>query len=492
MQANLSPLLVGLDIGTSGVRAQVFAQSGECIAEGRATFATSYPGAGRAEQQPSDWWQATVTALREIASQLGSTIQSIAGIGLSGQCPTFTYLLPSGHTAGPGLLYQDNRAVAEADALIRLFGAAAIHQRTGQAPSPFYVLPKLLWYKQQAEDQLPVGAMLVQPRDLIGWHLTGRCATDPTHAACTLAYDLLAHTWATDWLAETGLATLRWPEILAPDEVLGYLSPEAAAATGLRHGTPVVIGAADSICAAYGTQAIEAGVLCEVTGTSTCLHLTITQPASDAAVNTYPHALPGLWYAELGLNTTGGALAWLATLLEKPYAQLFEETGQAQPGAEGLYFLPHLSGGERDQPQRQGAFVGLQLAHATPHLARALMEGIAYALRQRVETLTSSGEKITRVISCGGAARSPLWAQIKADILGLPVSMVAPADTTTWGAALLAGKALGISLAASPFTLTEFQPLAHHAEVYRSCYERFCQLETLLTGTSGRYAAFAE
>src|SRR6185312_10111641 len=227
MQANLSPLLVGLDIGTSGVRAQVFAQSGECIAEGRATFATSYPGAGRAEQQPSDWWQATVTALREIASQLGSTIQSIAGIGLSGQCPTFTYLLPSGHTAGPGLLYQDNRAVAEADALIRLFGAAAIHQRTGQAPSPFYVLPKLLWYKQQAEDQLPVGAMLVQPRDLIGWHLTGRCATDPTHAACTLAYDLLAHTWATDWLAETGLATLRWPEILAPDEVLGYLSPEA-------------------------------------------------------------------------------------------------------------------------------------------------------------------------------------------------------------------------------------------------------------------------
>lgn len=486
MQAKTLPLLVGLDIGTSGVRAQVFAQSGACIAEGRATFATSYPGAGKAEQQPTDWWHATVSALREIADRLGSAVQGIAGIGLTGQCPTFTYLLPSGDTAGPGLLYQDNRAVAEADALIRLFGAAAIHQRTGQAPSPFYMLPKLLWLKQQAQDWPPPGAMVVQPRDLVGWHLTGRRATDPTHAACTLAYDLLARAWASDWLAEAGLAALRWPEIIAPDDVLGYLSAEAASATGLMHGTPVVIGAADSICAAYGTHALDAGVLCEVTGTSTCLHLTIAQPAADYAVNTYPHVIPGLWYAELGLNTTGGALAWLATLLGKSYAQLFEEAAQSQPGAEGVYFLPHLSGGERDQPQRQGAFVGLQLAHSTSHMARALMEGIAYALRQRVEILTATGEDITRVISCGGAARSPLWAQIKADILGLPVSLVSPTDTTTWGAALLAGNALGVSLAASPFTLTEFQPLAHNTEVYLPCYERFCQLETLLTAAPDR------
>ncbi|HEX7735670.1 MAG TPA: FGGY family carbohydrate kinase [Ktedonobacteraceae bacterium] len=475
-----SPLLVGVDIGTSGVRAQAFALSGECVAEGRASFATSYPGDGRAEQEPGDWWLATVQALRKIVAHLGSLTHFIAGIGLTGQCPTFTYLLPSGETVGSGLVYQDNRAVAETDALIRHFGIAALHQRTGQAASPFYVLPKLLWLKQH-QGRPPAGATVVQPRDLVAWHLTGRCATDPTHAACTLAYDLLRGAWATDWLAELGLQSLNWPEILAPDSVPGYLTAEAAAATGLTRGTPIVMGAADSICAAYSTGTTGAGVLCEVTGTSTCLHLTIAQPAKDEAINTYPHVLPGAWYAEAGLNTTGGALAWLTTLLGKSYVQLLQEASTIQPGAGGLSFLPHLSRGERDQPTRQGAFVGLQISHTSGHMARALLEGVAYALRQRVELLTTIGGNITRVISCGGGARSPLWTQIKADILGLPISLVSPTDTATWGAALLVSAALDLPVTASPFVLNDFQPDQNNTEAYRAHYERFCQLETLLT-----------
>lgn len=476
-----SPLLIGIDLGTSGVRVQAFTLAGECVAQGRASFATHYPGDGRAEQQPGDWWLATVQALRAINTLLGSATRYVAGIGLTGQCPTFTYLLPSGETAGPGLLYQDNRAVAETDALISHFGAAALHQRTGQAASPFYVLPKLLWLQKQAGAPLPAGTMVVQPRDLVGWYLTDRCATDPTHAACTLAYDLLKGEWATDWLAELGLQALSWPEVLAPDSVLGYLTAEAAAATGLKPGVPVVVGAADSICAAYSTQSTEEGVLCEVTGTSTCLHLTIPQPAAHEAINTYPHVLPGVWYAEAGLNTTGGALAWLIDLLGNSYEQLLQAASTIQPGAGGLCFLPHLSGGERDQPTRQGAFVGLQASHTSGHLTRALLEGVAYALKQRVELLNSAGGKITRVISCGGGTRSSLWAQIKADILGLPLSLVSPTDTTSWGAALLASAALNLPVTASPLVLTEFQPDQNRVEVYRASYERFCQLETLLT-----------
>lgn len=480
MLDNTTPLLVGIDIGTSGVRVQTFTRSGICIAEGRASFATRYPAPGHAEQDPADWWSATVNALREIVARLGSAARRIVGIGLTGQCPTFTYLLPSGQTAGPGLLYQDNRAVAETDALIHRFGAIPIHQRTGQAPAPFHILPKLLWHKTRQTDQFPVGTTIVQPRDLIGWHLTGRCATDPTHAACTLAYDLRTGNWATDWLMETGLDGLTWPEIIEPHTVLGFVSTEAATATGLSRGVPVVIGAADSISAAYGTQATDAGVLCEVTGSSTCLHITIEQPAEDVVVNTYPHVRSGVWYAELGLNTTGVALAWLTTTLGKSYEQLLKEASAIEPGAGGLSFLPHLSGGERDQPHRQGAFVGLQLSHTSGHLTRALLEGVAYALRQHVERLRSSGTNIIRVISCGGATRSPQWTRMKADILGLPVSLIAPADITAWSAALIAGETLGEPMVSSPLTVTELQPDLSKMAAYRTGYERFCQLEALL------------
>lgn len=475
-----SPLLLGVDIGTSGVRVQAFTLTGECIAEGRANFTTSHPAAGRAEQQPADWWRATVTALREITATLGTARQFIAGIGLTGQCPTFACLLPTGETAGPTLLYQDNRATAETEELINCFGAQTIHRRTGQSPSQFYVLPKLLWLKRQHIWQ-DASATIVQPRDLIGWHLTGRCATDPTHAACTLAYDLLAGAWATDWLSELELDTLTWPEIIAPHSVLGTVTAEASAATGILSGTPIIIGAADSICAAYGAHATDEGVLCEVTGTSTCLHITIKQPSSVHAVNTYPHITPGMWCAELGLNTTGAALAWLTGILGKSYEDLLAEATSTAPGAEGLCFLPHLSGGERDQPGRQGAFVGLHLGHATGHIARALLEGVACALRQRVETLDAAGCAVTEVISCGGATRSPLWAQIKADILGLPVSLVSPADTTVWGAALIASQALNIQLRANPLTVVTHRPALINHEMYAANYSRFCQLETLLT-----------
>ncbi|MBO0796008.1 MAG: hypothetical protein J2P36_34380, partial [Ktedonobacteraceae bacterium] len=209
---------------------------------------------------------------------------------------------------GPGLLYQDNRAANETEHFIQRFGALNIHQRTGQTPSPFYVLPKLLWLKAQHSDWFRPGVAAVQPRDLVAWHLTGRLATEPTHAACTLAYDLMAGNWARDWLDELDLIQLSWPELLPSSSVQGLLTAEAAAATGLPVGTPVITGAADSLCAVYGAQAMAAGVLCEVTGTSTCLHLTVMQPVAAYTVNTYPHIEPGRWCAEVGLNTTGGQL----------------------------------------------------------------------------------------------------------------------------------------------------------------------------------------
>ncbi|MFL5705115.1 MAG: FGGY-family carbohydrate kinase [Ktedonobacteraceae bacterium] len=479
MQERQSQILVGLDIGTSGVRALAFTLAGTCIAEGRAAFATNYGGAGRAEQNPDDWWRASLAVLRDISARLDADARQVAGIGLTGQCPTFACLLPSGVATGPGLLYQDNRASDETRFLIDQFGALNIHLRTGQAPSPFYILPKLLWLKEHQRDWPGAGVAVVQPRDLVGWRLTGRLATDPTHAACTLAYDLTTGAWDTNWLNALGLEALVWPEILPSCSIQGYLTAEAASLTGLSEGTPVIVGAADSICAAYGAQAIGAGVLCEVTGTSTCLHLTVEQPVPAYAVNTYPHIESGKWCAEVGLNTTGAALAWLSSLMKSSLEELLQQAASVEPGAAGLLFLPHLSGGERDEPGRCGAFVGLQLGHSPAHIARATLEGIAYALRQRVGLLEVSGCPVARVVSCGGASRSALWTRIKADILGIPVGPAVPVDTTAWGAALLVARTLEIPVASSSLSYSVFAPSPTNAEAYLACYERFCRLEAL-------------
>jgi xylulokinase len=476
------PLLAALDIGTSGVRAVAFTPDGTAIAEGRCPLSSHYPMGGGAEQQPRDWWDATTQALRLLSAQLQDedALTQVAGLALTGQCPTLALLDPEHGPTGRALLYQDNRASAEAERLVSRFGAHTMHARSGQMASAFYLLPKLLWLRQQSlalEKLVPV-----QPRDLIGWYLTGRVVTDPTHAACTLAYDLHTQHWAEDWLLDLGLSPEHWPEIVPSCSIQGYLTPEAARQSGLPTGLPIITGAADSICAAYGAQqALEPGLLCEVTGTSTCLHMTVNEPVDAPAINSYPHILPAHWYSETGLNTTGGALAWLSTLLQRSPDRLIEEAGQSPAASEGLFFMPHLSGGERDLAGRRGAFIGLQLGSSAGQLGRALLEGVGYALCQQVTLLEASGCPVSRILSCGGSAHSTLWAQIKADILARPVVMLSPADTTTWGAALLVARTLGIDVTPSARRTHEVVPQEARAAIYRCGYEQFCTLEQAIT-----------
>lgn len=471
-------LFVGLDIGTSGVRAVAYSMSGDIAAEGRAPLQADYPQPGRAEQSPSAWWSGSVEALSQLSRSLGENMRRIEAIGLTGQCPSFTLLQPSGHTVGNGLLYQDNRAAAETGRMIERFGLHAIHRRTGQAPSPFYIAPKLLWLSDngRAADKL-AGAAVVQPRDLAGWHLTGRLATDPTHAACTLLYDLEHRAWAEDWIRELGLSALTWPEILPPCTILGRLTSAAAAATGLRSGIPVVIGAADSLCAVYGAGIKIGDDLCDVSGTSTCLHLLVEKPVRTMSVNTYPYIDSAAFCAETGLNTTGAAIKWLSGLLRISLEDLLAEAARIEPGAEGLFFLPYLSGGERDDPDRKGAFAGLRLGHSGGHMMRAVLEGTAYALRQRMELFKESGEPVSRMTVCGGGARNALWNQIKADVTGLPLAAVHPHDTTALGAAMLAARATGPDMNnGSNLTCTAYSPRESNVDYYGSGYLKFREL----------------
>lgn len=327
--------------------------------------------------------------------------------------------------------------------------------------------------------------MVVQPRDAAGWFLTGKLATDPTHAACTLAYDIVKGEWTWDWLEQLGLGQLRWPAIVPPSGMLGEITEFASKKTGLPAGIPVAIGAADSLCAVYGAQTAASGVLFDVSGTSTCLHLSVEKPVDLYAVNTYPHLEEGKWLAEVGLNTTGIALSWLAKLFNKTHAELLEEACEIESGANGLLFLPHMAGGERDVPTRPGAFIGLHLGHTQGHMVRAVLEGVAFALLQRIELLNLSGHTVQRVIVCGGGSRSEQWNQIKADIFGLPVSAVNPPDTTALGAAMAAWRMLRQDRMPVITDLVDYLPDVSKKGMYAEMYGRFARLEEQLKHEGG-------
>ncbi|QJD87148.1 xylulokinase [Cohnella herbarum] len=473
-------IFLGVDIGTSGIRAVAFTERGETLEEGRTELNTAYPGTGYVEQNPEDWRRALFASLQTLTAKLGGRANEVQGIGLTGQCPTFTLQYPDGKMWHTALLYQDNRAITQSERLIEKFGRAELHRRTGEAPSPFYIVPKLMWLQEHRPDCLVDGAVVVQPRDAVGWFLTGTMATDPTHAACTLAYDIETGDWMRDWLERLGLDRLSWPRIIPSNGMLGKLSAEASKLSGLPEGIPVAMGAADSLCAVYAIQKDEPVVLYDVSGTSTCLHLAVDRPVESYAVNTYPYLEQGKWLAEVGLNTTGIALSWLAKLFGKTLAELMNEADKIEPGANGLLFLPHLGGGERDVPTRPGGFIGLHLGHTQGDMARAVLEGVALALRQRIELLERSGSAVREVVVCGGGARSGLWNQIKADVFGLPVSAVDPPDTTVLGAAMTAMRMLNLEPKAASSDLISYFPDLRNKERYEGIYMRFDRIEEQL------------
>jgi xylulokinase len=297
-------VLIGLDIGASGVDACAFTPTGDLVASACVPLTMQHPAPGWAEQSPAAWVAGALKALKLACSALQSGTP-VAAIGLTGQCPSCTLIDGAGKPRTPGLTYQDNRATAEARRIGDRLGPEAIRTRTGLWPTHFQVAPKLLWLADHRPALRRESLTLAQPRDLVGHCLTGVLATDPTHAGCTGLYDLSAGDWARDWIAALHLDWLILPPILPSAATLGSLTAAAAEATGLPAGLPVCVGAADNFCADLALGAIGPGLLGDTSGTSTCLDLTIEMPDPAPALAIYRHVLPNLYFANTGLNATG-------------------------------------------------------------------------------------------------------------------------------------------------------------------------------------------
>jgi sugar (pentulose or hexulose) kinase len=450
------PLLVAVDVGTTGARAAAIDLSGRVVAEVRRPYRTRAPKPGWAEQDARDWSDNAVSALAGLAGRLGSR-DRVAAIGLTGQCPTVAPVGADIRPVGPGMLYRDNRAVAEAEEMRTRIGVEAMHARTGHVAQAFHVGPKVLWLRRHQPDVFRRTHLFLQPRDVVLHRLTGRLATDESHADATMFFDLRERRWAEDLFGLFDLDPARFPEALAPWETAGELSPTTAAGVGLRAGLPVVVGAADSQCVAFGAGVIDPGPVSEMAGSSSCLNSAVAEPLADVRITHYSHVVPGRYTTELGINTSGAAIDWavrrlgypghvaLAADAERLVRRLRRSRGDPRDAAP--LFLPYLGDGERDDPTLRGAFVGLSLRHDRPALAYAVLEGLAFGVHGALAELERAGSPVRELRVSGGGGRLAVLSQIKADVLQSPV-VALRGDAAAIGTALLSARAAGLDGAA--------------------------------------------
>ncbi len=451
----MTTYLLAIDIGTSSAKALLYeAVGGTVLATASQEYPLHRPAPDRAEQDPLDWWQATVTIVRQIVGQTGIT--DIAGIGLTGQMHG-TVLLDSTHQPlHPAIIWADQRGAASSQAIIAKIGKAAYTTVTGTLPAAGFMISTLVWLAEHQPDLLDRAAHVILPKDYVRLRLTGEIATDISDAASTGAFDVSRRAWAVDILRALDLPVNIFPPVADSTTVTGALTPAAAAELTLPPGIPVVAGCADQPAQAVANGIIMPGIASVTTGSGGQVFIPLALPHDspvpvDDRVHVFNHATPGMGYILGAILSAGLALRWLrgiTGLAGNPdaYAILSAEAAAVPPGASGLLFLPYLTG-ERTphmDPAARGAFVGLSDYHQRGHLARAVMEGVTFALRQALEISQALSEPVERVIVAGGGAESDTWRQIQADIFNLPLQKSLMQEQTSTGAAMLAGVGVGV------------------------------------------------
>ena len=444
-------VLVAIDVGTSGARAAAFDLEGNRFLEVRRAYATRSPRTSWAEQSAADWRSASLGALGELVKRLGPR-RLVVAISLTGQCPSVMLVDRRGRPVGPGLTYRDNRATAEAEELRTRLGDVEVHARTGHLPAAFHVGPKLLWIRRNQPETWQAAALALQPRDWLVLVLTGEAVTDGSHAAATLVHDLRGRRWDEGLLDALQLPAGIFPRLGRSDEVVGTLRPVIAARVGLPSSTPVVLGGADSQACAFGAGVTGTGPVSEMAGSSTCLNAAVPEPLKVLAVTHYPHVVGDGYTTETGINTTGSVIAWVADRMYAgrrghargaDFERMDREAAAVPPGADGLLVVPVLADGERTDPALRGAITGLSLRHGRAAIARASLEGVAYAIRSQLALLQDAGTPVTELRVSGGDARLATWNRVKADVTGLTVRTI-PGDAAVTGVAMLAGLGAGL------------------------------------------------
>ena len=439
---------IGIDSSTTATKALLMDEQGAVVSIGRSEYDFESPRPLWSEQSPDLWWDATVVAIREALAQAGIDGDAVAGIGLTGQMHGLVLLDEGGHVLRPSILWNDQRTQAECDEIRERVGPSELIAITGNDALTGFTAPKILWVRNNEPEVLARVAHVLLPKDYVRYRLTDTYAIDRAGGSGTILFDLAARDWSPE-VARALDIPMEWlPPTFEGTDVTGVVTEEAAALTGLRPGTPVMAGGGDQAANGVGVGAIAPGVVAMSVGTSGVVFAAADRPVVEPAgrLHAFCHAVPGMWHLMGVMLSAAGSYRWFkeAFAPDLTYDELNDAATQVPAGSEGLVFLPYLTGERTPHPDplARGAFVGLTVRHGLGHMARAVMEGVAFGLRDSVELMAAEME-LGEVRVSGGGASSDLWLRIIADVIGLPVRVVGTAESAAHGAAMLAAVGAG-------------------------------------------------
>lgn len=446
---------LGIDIGTSGTKALAIDEHGQILASAVAEYPISHPHPGWSEQNPTDWWDATVKTVRQLLKKANLKAADVKGIGLSGQMHGSVFLDAKDEVIRPALLWNDQRTTAECDEIEQKAGGRKKLIRMVSNPAlTGFTAPKILWLRNREPKHYDKLRKVLLPKDYIRFRLTGEYATEVSDASGTLLLDVAKRCWSKSLLEKLEIDASLLPTCYESEEVSGKLTDAAAKLLGLQPGVPVVGGGGDQAAGAVGNGIVTTGVISATLGTSGVVfsHSDTVQTDPHGRLHTFCHAVRGKWHQMGVVLSAGGSLQWYRNHLGEdavreakkrkvdPYQVICEQAAQAPSGCEGLYFLPYLTG-ERTphaDPHARGAWIGLTPRHGRPHLTRSILEGVAYAMKDSLELIQGLGVPIKQIRVSGGGARSDFWRQMQADVYGQPVVTINAEEGPAYGVALLA------------------------------------------------------
>jgi xylulokinase len=443
--------LLGIDVGTGGTRALIVDERGHIISaatENHEPFAS--PKIGWAEQNPEDWWRACGIAVRSALSKAGLTDADIACVGFSGQMHGAVMLDAANNVVRPALIWCDVRTEKQCQELTQKIGAERLIQLTCNPALPNFTLTKLLWVRENEPQNWDRVRSVMLPKDYVRFRLSGDKAIDVADASGTLMLDVAHRRWSHEVLEAAAISESLLPDLYESPDVCGQISATGAAATGLKAGTPVVAGAGDQAAGATGMGIVAPGAASATIGTSGVVFAATDSPALDpkGRLHTFCHAIPGRWHVMGVTQAAGLSLRWFRDQFgagpedgRNPYERLTQEASPIPAGADGLLWTPYLMG-ERTphlDANARGALVGLTASHTRAHVIRAILEGVAFSLRDTFTIFKEMRVPVNNIRLGGGGARSGVWRQIQTDVYGQQTEIVEAEEGAAYGAAILAG-----------------------------------------------------
>jgi xylulokinase len=490
--------VIGIDASTTATKAVLIDESGAVRGVAASEYGFDVPRPGWSEQSPGLWWDGAVAAIGSVLASSGVAADDVAAIGLTGQMHGLVLLDQAGAVLRPAILWNDQRTAAECDAIRAAVGPERLIEITGNDALTGFTAPKLVWVRDHEPEIWARIAHVLLPKDYVRLRLTGEYAMDKADGAGTILFDLAARDWSAEVLAALEVDAAWMPPTFEGPVITGAVTAGAAAATGLKPGTPVVAGGGDQAANAVGVGVIDPGSMALSLGTSGVVFAATDRPIHEprGIVHAFCHAVPGRWHMMSVMLSAAGSLRWFRDALAPgvEFADLVAPAAEVPPGSDGLLFLPYLTG-ERSpypDPLARGAFVGLSVTHDRRHLTRAVLEGVAFGLRDGLDLMTAAGMPApAQIRASGGGTVSPLWRQILADVLDVEIATVDTTEGAAYGAGLLAAVGAGWygSVGAAAQANVHATPIASpgpDVDRYAMAHARYGELYPALAPIFGR------